>query len=49
LRIRIWYDRGTAAAWGWTFPPEMMRVAEDRREMGDTDLMWQDILNNPSS
>lgn len=46
-RHRLWLDGGRTAAWGWMTLPEMIRIADDRYELGDTRLAWQVHPHHP--
>lgn len=40
-RVRLWFNEGRTRAWGWISSPEMIRVADDRWELGATSLVFQ--------
>jgi GNAT superfamily N-acetyltransferase len=38
-RHRLWYSSDILVAWGWIYPPELVRVAAERTEMSDALLV----------
>jgi GNAT superfamily N-acetyltransferase len=38
---RVWMQSGSAAAWGYIVPSQMITVTADRKELSDASLIWQ--------